>query len=207
MMNFCLIYFLILVLVDHGFGFNMDECKESKCGGHGPAVRFPFRIKGQQPDSCGYPETGFDLSCSERKETVLELPTSVKLLVKKIDYVAQVIYTSDPQDCLPDSFPTSIYLLLHSGLGTLATSIIILVQTVHGEKIRSSFKCLASVLLATKFMCLVQEFPWTILPFCIVPRSKGKFCRLKANTTEPEIECYGKLRQIKWSSAKFVATG
>ncbi|KAF2322575.1 hypothetical protein GH714_019071 [Hevea brasiliensis] len=39
------------------------------------------------------------LAQKERRRA--RLPNSVKLLVKNIDYVAQVIYTSDPQDCLP----------------------------------------------------------------------------------------------------------
>ncbi|KAF2322207.1 hypothetical protein GH714_008631 [Hevea brasiliensis] len=91
---------MLIVLVDDGLGIFENECKESKCGSHGPAVRFPFRIKGHQPDHCGYPEDGFHLSCSERKETVLELPNSVKLSINKIDYFSQVISASDPQGAL-----------------------------------------------------------------------------------------------------------
>ncbi|KAJ9178399.1 hypothetical protein P3X46_010285 [Hevea brasiliensis] len=238
MMNFCLIYFLILVLVDHGFGFNMDECKESKCGGHGPAVRFPFRIKGQQPDSCGYPETGFDLSCSERKETVLELPNSVKLLVKNIDYVAQVIYTSDPQDCLPRqlsnfNLSASSFRFRDIGLFNDQSSLFncswrkntffqMPCLSAPGYQVyvfssRVSMDNIALLYCAKMYdVSLVPDdmidgnnilhLNWSI-PSCGSCAAKGKFCRLKANTTEPEIECYGKLRQIKWSSAKFVATG
>ncbi|KAF2322206.1 hypothetical protein GH714_008625 [Hevea brasiliensis] len=91
---------MLLVLVDHGLGLFEDECKESKCVRHGPAVRFRFRIKGRKLDYCRYPEVGFDISCSERNETVLELPNSAKLLVKKIDYFSQVISAIDPQGAL-----------------------------------------------------------------------------------------------------------
>jgi hypothetical protein len=71
---------------------------ESRCGGHGPAIRFPFRLN-SQPDHCGYP--GFNLSCTDTNHTVLELPISVKLFVKKIDYKSQVIQLYDPDNCFP----------------------------------------------------------------------------------------------------------
>ncbi|GLU11997.1 hypothetical protein SLE2022_287070 [Rubroshorea leprosula] len=46
-----------------------DECQTKKCNHH--TIRFPFWLKGQQPEHCGY--HGFELSC-EDKQTVLELP-------------------------------------------------------------------------------------------------------------------------------------
>ncbi|XP_065868923.1 rust resistance kinase Lr10-like [Euphorbia lathyris] len=99
---FFFFFFLITVfLLDFGLCLNEDGCTESRCGRRGPPVRFPFRIKGRQPDHCGFPDVGFDLSCSEKKETVLELPNSVKLLVVKIDYKSQMISTIDPHGCLP----------------------------------------------------------------------------------------------------------
>lgn len=228
-MNLRLFYFLILVLIDHGLGLNTDECKESKCGTHGPVVRFPFGIKGQQPDHCGYPETGFDLSCSETNETVLELPNSVKLFVKKIDYVAQVIYTSDPQDCLPRQF---------SNLNLSASSFRfrdvgifndVSLFNCSGRRGDSFFQmpCLSApgyqvavfgssvstdniaLLYCTKMydVSLVPDdmidgndnilhLNWSN-PSCGSCAAQGKFCRLKANTTEPETECYGKLMHIK----------
>jgi hypothetical protein len=73
-------------------------CKESRCGDHGLAIRFPFRLN-SQPEHCGYP--GFILSCVNTKHTVLELPISVKLFVKKIDYESQVIHLYDQHHCLP----------------------------------------------------------------------------------------------------------
>lgn len=82
---------------------NQDECKVSRCSGNGPAVRFPFRLKGRQPVHCGYP--GFDLWCAASNRTVMQLPFSVKLYVKKIDYKSQSIQVYDPDGCLPRQLP------------------------------------------------------------------------------------------------------
>ncbi|KAJ6760289.1 RING/U-BOX SUPERFAMILY PROTEIN [Salix purpurea] len=97
-MDLSLLCLLLLLLVSHGVGLE-DMCREERCKKHGPVIRFPFRIKGKQPDHCGYP--GFDLSCTDRKETLLELPTSVKLYVNEIDYASQMIIARDPDECLP----------------------------------------------------------------------------------------------------------
>ncbi|WCJ41426.1 hypothetical protein M5689_022296 [Euphorbia peplus] len=100
-------YFLIFSLIitiflsDSISCLNKDTCKESTCGHHGPAIRFPFRIIGRQPDHCGFPDVRFHLSCSDKKETILELQNSVKLLVTAINYKSQLISTTDPQGCLP----------------------------------------------------------------------------------------------------------
>ncbi|GKV31326.1 hypothetical protein SLEP1_g40024 [Rubroshorea leprosula] len=77
-----------------------DECQPKKCNHH--AIRFPFRLK-EQPDHCGY--SGFELSCNEENQTVLELPRNVKLFVKRINYKAQWIKLHDPVDCLPRQLP------------------------------------------------------------------------------------------------------
>jgi hypothetical protein len=93
-------YFLLLfafIAVGHGEGQN--ECSKLRCGRHGPAVRFPFGLKNRQQDHCGFP--GFYLSCTDTHDTLLELPVSVKLFVKKIDYKSQVIHLYDPDHCFP----------------------------------------------------------------------------------------------------------
>ncbi|KAJ8752866.1 hypothetical protein K2173_008601 [Erythroxylum novogranatense] len=82
-----------------GYGISVGGCEESKCGRRGPVIRFPFRLKDKQPEHCGFP--GFDLTCTERRETLLELPTSAKLHINTIDYVSQAIVASDPNNCLP----------------------------------------------------------------------------------------------------------
>jgi hypothetical protein len=74
-----------------------NGCPELRCGGHGPAIRFPFRVN-SQPEHCGYP--GFSLSCTDTNDTVVELPISVKLFVKQIDYKSQVIQLYDPDRCI-----------------------------------------------------------------------------------------------------------
>ncbi|KAH7538225.1 hypothetical protein FEM48_Zijuj03G0176500 [Ziziphus jujuba var. spinosa] len=78
-----------------------DECKPIRCKHNGPVIRFPFRLRDRQPTHCGYP--GFELSCTADKEksTVLELPRSVKLLVKHINYKNQQIQVYDPNKCFP----------------------------------------------------------------------------------------------------------
>ena len=67
---------------------------ETTCGNL--TVRFPFRLIGSQPPQCGYP--GFDLQCSSN-QAVVELPGSVKLNVKFIDYISQTIQLYDPSGC------------------------------------------------------------------------------------------------------------
>lgn len=76
-----------------------DPCTVTRCGFEGPDIRFPFRLKGKQPQWCAY-NSGFDLYCSETNQTVLELPFSVKVIVLVIDYKSQVITVSDPDGCL-----------------------------------------------------------------------------------------------------------
>ncbi|KAG2709653.1 hypothetical protein I3760_05G250300 [Carya illinoinensis] len=92
-------FLFVLFILLHGQGQH-DECAISRrCGGHGPAIRFPFQLKDRHPDYCGFP--GFHLSCSDTHDTVLELPISVKLFVKKIDYKSQEIQVYHPHHCFP----------------------------------------------------------------------------------------------------------
>jgi hypothetical protein len=98
-MDICLemvISYLFLFLA-----FIIDQnvsAEESRCGAHGPTIRFPFRLN-SQPKNDGYP--GFTLSCTHTNQTMLELPISVKLFVKEIDYKSQVIQLYDPHHCFP----------------------------------------------------------------------------------------------------------
>ena len=77
-------------------GASQDECKVSRCSDHGLVIRFPFQLK-DQPYRCGYP--GFEISCIEKKQIILQLP-SVSLSVKKINYNSQEIIVHDPDFCL-----------------------------------------------------------------------------------------------------------
>ncbi|THG22757.1 putative RING-H2 finger protein ATL21A [Camellia sinensis] len=82
-----------------------EDCKPTtRCNSNDPEIRYPFRLKDneqqQQPEHCGYP--GFDFSCDHENHTMLELPFSVKVAVKDIDYISQLIHTYDPpHDCFP----------------------------------------------------------------------------------------------------------
>ncbi|KAJ9679802.1 hypothetical protein PVL29_021651 [Vitis rotundifolia] len=90
-------FFLFMRLFAEINGGSQDECKMSRCSHKGPVIRFPFWLK-DHPDSCGCP--GFELSCSEKKQTMLELPYSVKLSVEKINYTSQEIFVRFPDYCL-----------------------------------------------------------------------------------------------------------
>jgi hypothetical protein len=91
---------LLTVLFIVVLGEGQNGCADIlKCGEDGPAIRFPFRLIDRQPSHCGYP--GFDLSCNDKNDTVLQLPTSVKVSVKDIDYKSQLIQVSDPDNCFP----------------------------------------------------------------------------------------------------------
>ena len=79
----------VLFIVDLGEGRNW--CPE-RCGDHGPDIRPPFRLSKDQ-------HGGFDLYCNDKDDTVLELSTSVKALVKNIDYISQSIEVTDSDNC------------------------------------------------------------------------------------------------------------
>ncbi|KAM7481203.1 hypothetical protein LguiB_005786 [Lonicera macranthoides] len=92
---FLLLFFVLFIRLGSG----QDECTAiSRCKENGPAIRFPFRLKNHQPESCGYP--GFELYCDKANETFLKLSFSVSLLVKKVDYKNQVMQVYDPVGCL-----------------------------------------------------------------------------------------------------------
>ncbi|KAF2315491.1 hypothetical protein GH714_039933 [Hevea brasiliensis] len=94
--SYCILFLVMFAAPGAGTG-----CP-ANCNGHGPPIRFPFRLKNSHPD-CGYP--GFDLSCTSTNETVLELPASVKLFVSIIDYKSQMLLAYDQNGCLPKHLP------------------------------------------------------------------------------------------------------
>ncbi|KAG5622990.1 hypothetical protein H5410_008208 [Solanum commersonii] len=93
-----LVFFPLLSL-----GQRLEGCEDSSCKSHGPIVHFPFRLS-HQPKHCGY-DPGFELHCNNKKDTILELPSSVHLVVEKIDYLSQEIFLYDPDECLADKLP------------------------------------------------------------------------------------------------------
>ncbi|KAF7141513.1 hypothetical protein RHSIM_Rhsim06G0111200 [Rhododendron simsii] len=94
-----------------------DECnKPAMCGDKGPEIRFPFWLKGHQPERCGY-GPGFALTCSptNNSETLVDIPFFFKAVVKDIDYLYQELtYHSsscfDPHQNLSLIFNTSPFL-------------------------------------------------------------------------------------------------
>ncbi|XP_010442867.1 PREDICTED: putative RING-H2 finger protein ATL21A [Camelina sativa] len=77
-------------------------CTNAVCRRDGPTIRFPFRLKPQQSQSCGY-DKGFDLTCdtNDVNRTTITLPFSSSFTVEEIDYAAQQIWINDPDNCLP----------------------------------------------------------------------------------------------------------
>ncbi|KAH0719371.1 hypothetical protein KY285_015402 [Solanum tuberosum] len=93
-----LVFFPLLSL-----GQRLEGCEDSSCKSHGPIVHFPFRLS-HQPKHCGC-DLGFELHCNNKKDTILELPSSVHLVVEKIDYVSQQIHLYDPDQCIAAKLP------------------------------------------------------------------------------------------------------
>lgn len=93
--SFRLLIIILLPLLVLG----IDDCGESRCRKGGPRIRFPFKLKHEQAQHCGYP--GFELSCDNNGNTVMEFPHAVQLHVDRIDYVSQQIFLSDPHACVP----------------------------------------------------------------------------------------------------------
>ncbi|KAJ6294891.1 hypothetical protein OIU76_022888 [Salix suchowensis] len=231
-MDLSLLCLLLLLLVSHGVGLK-DMCREERCKKHGPVIRFPFRIKGKQPDHCGYP--GFDLSCTDRKETLLELPTSVRLYVKKIDYASELITANDPENCLPRQ-------LLNFNLSTSPFKFATWLQLdldffnctsgqrysypwtsclgVPGYDIYSfpsgSVATYFDLTSCTKMYSLpsvpdelngrnnILHLNWS-RPACGLCGAQGKLCRLKNNTDRIETECYDKPKSNEGMIKKIVA--
>lgn len=104
---------LFLTLMTLGHGYDHDECLPRRCGNNGPEICFPFRLKHIHPKDCGY--HGFDLLCTEKGETALELPFPllngtqlpfpVKFLIEYIDYEFREIVISRVDGCLLQLLP------------------------------------------------------------------------------------------------------
>ncbi|CAB4269132.1 unnamed protein product [Prunus armeniaca] len=109
LINFlCWLLIVVDVYAVHG-GVGLEICKEERCKPDGPAIRFPFRLKGKQSIYCGY--HGFDLSCTNDNQTLLEMPSSSNnLFVEKIKYTSQEIeisYVNYPGNILNFSLSSS----------------------------------------------------------------------------------------------------
>ncbi|KAL6276521.1 hypothetical protein ACE6H2_020122 [Prunus campanulata] len=99
-MNFSRWLLMIVVIDAVNGGVGHEDCRETRCYPYGPAIRYPFRLKGRQPIHCGF--RGFDVSCTDDNETILELPSlSAKLRVYEINYRSHVIRGGPYDGCLP----------------------------------------------------------------------------------------------------------
>ncbi|KAF7147489.1 hypothetical protein RHSIM_Rhsim03G0207000 [Rhododendron simsii] len=78
-----------------------ETCSTTTCRRGDPLVRFPFRLQNLQPNSCGYPQPGFALSCDITNQTLITLSDSGQFSVQGIDYGTQEIWINDPNNCLP----------------------------------------------------------------------------------------------------------
>ncbi|KAE8675430.1 putative RING/U-box superfamily protein [Hibiscus syriacus] len=183
-MVFYSLFCLVLAVSVAGAVSIQDDCHERRCNHHEPPVRFPFRLQDQQPPHCGYPHPGFQLSCSEKKQTLLKLPRSMKLLVKRIDYDARWIDLYDPSRCLWRQ-------LLDLNLSTF--------PFVDEIKPAASYTLLNCSSQDEAFM--IGNFSAPISPYffrfrlqwnkpdCGDCEAQGKGCRLKTNITEDQTEC------------------
>ncbi|KAL2527434.1 Protein kinase superfamily protein [Abeliophyllum distichum] len=112
-----MIFLIFLFYLVH-FVAAQDDCLPTRCHDFGPIIRFPFRLKGRQPEHCGYP--GFDLSCNPINNSTefefqfpvkastkkIVIPLSAKASVQEIDYRLQVIHVSVINgSCLPKQVP------------------------------------------------------------------------------------------------------
>ncbi|GMY20144.1 rust resistance kinase Lr10-like isoform X1 [Fagus crenata] len=171
----------VLFIVHLGEGLSNGCSEELRCGKDGPAIRFPFRLKDTQPDHCGYP--GFDLSCTDQNDTVLQLPTSVKVSIKDIDYKSQLIQVSDPHNC----FPRHIRGLNLSSSPFEFNEIYPFDYFIFNCTRTSTANYLVGCLSNTRYSVyansLSLELKWS-KPMCRHCEVKGKKCRLKNNSTE-----------------------
>lgn len=92
---FSVTLFLIL-LITHTV-LCVDTCNPTSCSPTGPIVRFPFRLS-HQPRQCGFP--GFDLSCNNQSQLIIDLNFAGDFVVTDIDYISQTICFK-PDFCPP----------------------------------------------------------------------------------------------------------
>ncbi|BFG34833.1 hypothetical protein CerSpe_211070 [Prunus speciosa] len=101
-MNFSRWLLMIVVIVVDAVngGLGHEDCRETRCGPGEPAIRCPFQLKGRQPIHRGF--RGFDVSCTDYKATILELPSSsAKFRVYEINYTSHTITGNRHDGCLP----------------------------------------------------------------------------------------------------------
>ncbi|KAM3682001.1 hypothetical protein ACJW31_12G039500 [Castanea mollissima] len=184
---------LLLFVLFTGEGHN--GCPELQCG-NGPPIRFPFRLKDRQLDQhCGYP--GFDLYCSHKNDTVLELASSI---YNCFPWKIPGLHLSFP----PFQFKNSLYnyslfnCTPHEDtdypipcLNSASTSVL---------AFRSDDDIDDLPILSCTKMYTVSSVPYDIRsssleltwsgPKCGHCEGKGKICRFENNSTDLKTECF-----------------
>ncbi len=212
----------VLFIVHLGEGQSNGCSEELRCGKDGPAIQFPFRLKETQPDHCGYP--GFDLSCTDQNDTVLQLPTSVKVSIKDIDYKSQLIQVSDPHNCFPrhirglnlSSSPFEINEIYFSDyfifnctrtsttnylIGSLSNPRYSVYAVDSYEDINDLISCtkmynVSSVPLSMIWNSPFLELKWS-RPMCGHCEVKGKKCRLKNDVAGKSVDGSQSSRELE----------
>ena len=188
--------------------------RDFRCGPHGPPIRFPFTLKdSEEKYGCSYP--GFELTCSDTKKTIIELPTHsgpIQLEVIQIIYESQSLLISDPENCLPKQFLK----LLHSQISRFQLAENPGLSYNYTFMDCSSLTCPVAAdssdtlldsgfdpILCTKTLDIVSSsldlwklkfenilvLTWS-KPNCSKCEIEGKMCKLKSNGTEDKIECF-----------------
>ncbi|KAL1081428.1 hypothetical protein V6Z11_D09G064500 [Gossypium hirsutum] len=152
-----------------------EKCKVTNCKRYGPPVRFPFWLKDQR---CGYPDPGFQLSCSQNKQTMLHLPRSVKMAVQYIDYEKQTIDVSGPDEKSDkDSY------------GVDACPIIALPSDTRNNFNLVNCTKFVDISAVPRYFEFGIRLQWS-KPLCLECEAQGRSCRLKNVSTPPQTECY-----------------
>ncbi|KAK9287630.1 hypothetical protein L1049_016067 [Liquidambar formosana] len=160
---FYLHFLTVAIFAELGAG--QHDCSESRCKHHGPAIRFPFRRKGLQPDHCGYP--GFDLGCNEKKQTG----------------AGAAIFSGYRRRLI--ACPNGYHVC-----AVVATDVIYEYPLLSIGEVYN----ISSVPYVNIFYNKYVPINWS-RPECGNCEAEGKKCRLKKNySTEPETECFNQVR-------------
>uniref|UniRef100_A0A2N9FFL6 Protein kinase domain-containing protein n=1 Tax=Fagus sylvatica TaxID=28930 RepID=A0A2N9FFL6_FAGSY len=187
----CIFLFCLLLLVNaKEFGAELDECKETRCKHHGPTIRFPFWLKDYHPEHCRYP--GFELSCTEDKDTMLELPRAIEILnlTPSPSQFTDFSYLSNYTffNCSSDKYP-------YEGR-------VIPCLSNHGYKIvalDSDDEAYSALIVGCPKMYDIISVPYSLIssnandfqfnwfkPMCGSCEAEGKKCGMKGNTSETQ---------------------
>ncbi|XP_012484265.2 rust resistance kinase Lr10 isoform X3 [Gossypium raimondii] len=209
MMFLLLVAFMLMVDEGGVAALDSEKCKVTNCKRYGPPVRFPFWLKDQR---CGYPDPGFQLSCSQNKQTMLHLPRSVKMAVQYIDYEKQTIDVSGPdgETCLYQQLPSlnlsaSPFIFFEQlqnitlfncseksdkdSYGVDACPIIALPSDTRNNFNLVNCTKFVDISGVPRYFEFGIRLQWS-KPLCIECEAQGRSCRLKNVSTPPQTECY-----------------